>query len=148
MVSILRSIRAAITLDGKRTLAEAWRFIVIGCVCYGSGLLTLVVLVTWLHVHYLVANVMALAVAFPVGYWLNRKLNFKSRRRIGAEIARYYLANTVTFGVALGAVAVMVELLHINYVVANLLASAAQTALNFSLAKWWIFAAAEPRSIK
>jgi putative flippase GtrA len=139
MSSILALIRSALMQGGQRTLPEALRFLVIGSVCYGLGLLTLIVLVSRFGVHYLVANVLALGVTYPVGYWLNRRYNFKTRGRLGAEMLRYYGANIATFGVALGAVAAMVGLLHLNYIVANLIATAAQTATNFALAKCWVF---------
>jgi putative flippase GtrA len=136
--------RAALARCRSRTALEALRFLAIGAACYGLGLMTLVTLVSRFGVHYLIANLIALAIAYPVGYLLNRNLNFKSRRPVGVEMRRYYLANAATFAASLGSIAVMVQVLHVHYVAANLLATAAQTAANFALAKWWVFHAAAP----
>ena len=129
--------RAAVARE--RTIAEALRFLAIGGACYGIGLLTLVALVSGLGIHYLVANLVALAIAYPAGYMLNRRLNFKSWQPVGAELRRYYLANGATFAASFAAIAAMVDLFHFHYVMANILATIAQTVANFALAKWWVF---------
>jgi len=125
--------------NAKRTHRQALAFLAIGGVCYLLGLTTLIALVSGLGIHYLVANLAAMAVSYPAGYLLNRHWNFRSRRPIGAEVWRYVLANAGTFASAFGSIALMVGFLHVNYIAANLIATAGQTAANFALAKWWVF---------
>ncbi len=124
-----------------RTFFQALRFAAIGGTCYALGLATLIGLVSEFGVHYLAANLIALTVSYPAGYFLNRRFNFKSRRPVGPEVQRYLIANVVTFAVAFGSVAALVEVFHMHYVTANLITTAGQTAANFGLAKWWVYKA-------
>ena len=123
----------------SRTFIEAIRFVFIGGLCYGLALVVLVALVSGLNVHYLIANVIALLVAYPFGYWINRRFNFNSCKPMGAEVRRYVIGNVVTFISSLGAIALLVERWKIHYLIANLLVSIVQTAINFALARYWVF---------
>ena len=131
-----------------RTVGEVVRFLVIGGTCYLAGLLTIVALVKGLGVHYLLANVLAVAVVYPLGYLLNRRFNFRSVRSVWSEMPRYYAANGAMLGASLALIGVLVEVGHVHYVAANAIATVLQTIANFMLAKWWVFTGRDPQSTR
>lgn len=114
-------------------------FVVFGLVCYVSGLAVIYVLTSILGIHYLVSNVLALFVVYPLGFALNKQFNFRTRGRTRRELLRYYIASVVTFVASLAAIAYLVEALQVWYIVANVIVTGAQVLLNFALLDRWVF---------
>jgi putative flippase GtrA len=114
-------------------------FLVIGAGCYALGLATLFILTSVIGIHYLISNVLALAVVYPVGFYLNKFFNFKSKGPVRTELPRYYLATFGVFLVSLGAIYVLVQYFGMWYMTANIIVSFAQVAFGFLVLDKWVF---------
>ena len=97
------------------------------------------VLTSIVGIHYLVSNVLSLAVVYPVGFALNKLFNFRTRGRAGAELLRYYIVSIAAFAASLVAIALLVEVLHVWYLTANVIVTGAQVVLSFALLDRWVF---------
>jgi putative flippase GtrA len=114
-------------------------FLVIGAGCYVLGLASVFVLTSVIGIHYLISNVLALAIVYPVGFYLNKVFNFRSRGTVRTELLRYYLASLGVFSVSLGAIYILVRYFGVWYMTANVTVSCAQVAFGFLVLDRWVF---------
>ena len=119
------------------------------CIVGGCGFAVEAVLIAWLQYGFRWSALPCRAVSFPaavlVTYWLNHRYTFGSRGG-SAELARYLagqgaglLANLAAYAAAIFAL----PGLELHAVVALAIGSAVGLAVNFLLAKLFVFTAAE-----
>ena len=78
-----------------------------------------------------------------VSYLLNRMNTFRSRRSHAAASWRFVVVNVIGFCLTAALMALLVNLLELNYVLARIVTTAAVFVLNFSSHRFWTFGSVE-----
>jgi len=95
-----------------------------------------------LHLHYTLSLLLSLLVVNLVGLLLNRRWTFESTRNpFWAEAMRYWSANALSALAVLASTALLVEVLHVHYLLANVLIAVLFMIGNFVLHLRWTFRA-------
>jgi len=92
---------------------------------------------------YQIANTIAFVVAVVFAYIANKKAVFHSKTSGALDTAReagsFFLMRLVSYGVEIGLMALMVEVLHINELLAKLPVNVLIVVLNYIFSKLYIF---------
>jgi dolichol-phosphate mannosyltransferase len=116
------------------------RFAIVGASGYAVNLILYALLVKVLGVEYLVAETVAWIVSAGNNFVWNRHWTFKARDgQLHAQAARFFVVTLVALGFNLIVLRVLVESAGMDKVVAEVLALAASTPLNFLGNKLWSF---------
>lgn len=100
-----------------------------------------------LHFHYLVATALAVEIAVLHNFAWHERWTWRDRQGPGAgnRLLRFNLGNgLVSLVVNLGLMRLLVGRLHMQYLLANLLAITAGALANFAISNWWVFATEKP----
>lgn len=144
---------------GKSTLARWGKFNLVGTIGIGVQFGALFLLKGELHLHYLVATAIAVELAVLHNFiwherftWADRimpharPINSRRTRWRGPScvslrrLVRFHLANgAVSILGNLAAMKAMVDLEHMNYLIANAIAIALCSLINFLLSDQWVF---------
>ncbi len=123
------------------------RFTITGGICYSVNFAVLYGGTELLHLHYAVSLLLALLVVNWIGLLLNRWWTFESMRNpFWVDALRYWSANALSSVAVLAATALLVEFLHVHYLVANVLLGVLFLLGNFILHQSWTFRARAPGS--
>lgn len=123
------------------------RFLVIGTACYAINLGMLWVAVERAGMHYMVASILCMVPMLIIGHYLNRVHAFRSNGGYSTELLRFAFARLSQIGIGLGAIALLVEFAGIQYLVANVLVTAAVTIASFLVHRRYVFLGARnPRA--
>jgi len=126
------------SLLGRRLL----RFATTGGICFSVNLAVLYAGTELLHLHYTLSLLLSLLVVNLVGLLLNRRWTFESTRNpFWAEAMRYWSANALSALAVLASTALLVEVLHVHYLLANVLIAVLFMIGNFVLHLRWTFRA-------
>ena len=96
-----------------------------------------------LHLHYLVATALAVEIAVIHNFLWHERWTWRDRQGPGVanRLLRFNLGNgAVSLTVNLGLMRLLVGQLHVQYLLANLLAITAGALGNFAISNWWSFA--------
>jgi putative flippase GtrA len=96
-----------------------------------------------LHLHYLVATALAVEIAVIHNFLWHERWTWRDRQGPGVanRLLRFNLGNgAVSLTVNLGLMRLLVGQLHVQYLLANLLAITAGALGNFAISNWWAFA--------
>jgi putative flippase GtrA len=116
------------------------RFAIVGASGYAVNLILYALLVKVLGVEYLVAETLAWIVSAGNNFVWNRHWTFKAGDgQVHAQAARFFVVTLVALGFNLIVLRVLVESAGMDKVVAEVLALAASTPLNFLGNKLWSF---------
>ncbi len=116
------------------------RFSIVGASGYAVNLILYALLVKVLGVEYLVAETVAWIVSAANNFVWNRHWTFKAREgQVHAQAARFFVVTLVALGANLIVLRLLVESAGMDKVVAEMLALAASTPLNFLGNKLWSF---------
>lgn len=120
-------------------LGDAARFVVVGVfntlIGYGGYCL-----LVFLGLHYALAATLAWIVAASHSYLLNKAWTFRDHRAHAPRtLAAFVSSNLLALGVNLGALAALVDGAGWNPYLANLVAIAGSTAVNFAACRYWVF---------
>ncbi len=116
------------------------RFAIVGASGYAVNLILYALLVRTLGVEYLVAETVAWIVAAGNNFVWNRHWTFKAGDgQVHAQAIRFFLVTLVALGFNLLVLRILVESAGMDKVLAEVLALAASTPLNFLGNKLWSF---------
>ena len=116
------------------------RFSIVGASGYAVNLILYALLVKVLGVEYLVAETVAWIVSAANNFVWNRHWTFKAGEgQVHAQAARFFVVTLVALGANLIVLRLLVESAGMDKVVAEMLALAASTPLNFLGNKLWSF---------
>lgn len=129
----------SITID-KIVSSKFFRFCIIGGFCTSLNLVSLYALTTILKVHYILSTIILMLTVNTLGFYLNRRFTFKSKKkRFWHELWKYH---TVMFSSSLTVLILMyvlVDIFHIWYLYANIITTIIMIFYNFSMHKRWSF---------
>lgn len=129
------------------TARRLLRFTTTGGICFSINFAVLYVGTELLHLHYAVSLLLSLIVVNWIGLLLNRWWTFEATRNpFWSDAIRYWSANALSALGVLAATAVLVELLHVHYLVANVLLAVLFLFGNFIMHRSWTFRARAARS--
>jgi putative flippase GtrA len=112
--------------------AQLIRFCMVGLTCYVVNIAALAVLCEWLGMHYIVAYILVFFLGNALGYWLNKHFTFAVRAPLDhASMLRYLLVNGVMLLVSIVALHVLIELVHIEYLIATAIIAAFNAPASF-----------------
>jgi len=116
------------------------RFLLVGGICFGINLVILYVGTGLLGFHYLASTVVSILITNIIGWLLNRNWTFDARHREPiCQLFKYLSANSMSYFVSLGLMALLVSLLSINYLLASAIIAGLMALLNYMLHKNWSF---------
>ncbi len=116
------------------------RFAIVGASGYAVNLILYALLVRVLGVEYLVAETVAWIVAAANNFVWNRHWTFKAGAgQVHGQAARFFIVTLVALGVNLLVLRILVQSAGMDKVLAEVLALAASTPLNFLGNKLWSF---------
>jgi len=116
------------------------RFCLVGGFCVGLNVLLLYILTGLLNIHYMISTVILMFSVNNLGFFLNKRYTFKTdRSRFWKELWKYHTVMITSYIFNLAFMLVLVDFLHIWYIFANLLISAAMTIYNFLMHNNWSF---------
>lgn len=128
----MEQVRTRTAKPSRTSLSQLLRFLFVGGMCYVLSLALIFFLVAFAEVHYLVANGISFVFIVLLGHLMNRHATFKSGNRYGPELARYAILSVLHAFTALTAVACLVELAGMHYLLA-----ATVVAAFFALASYF-----------
>lgn len=118
------------------------RFSITGGICFSVNFGVLYAGTELLHLHYAVSLLLSVLVVNWIGLLLNRRWTFESTRNpFWADAFRYWSANALSALGVLAATALLVEVLHMHYLLANVLLAVLFLIGNFLLHQSWTFRA-------
>jgi putative flippase GtrA len=118
------------------------RFSLVGASGYAVNLATYALCLHALGVHYRVSAVLAFLVALTNNFWWNRHWTFDAGHgHAGFQAARFLVVSVAAFLFSFVVLQLLVELGHVDKVVAQAVAIGAATPLNFLGNKLWSFRA-------
>jgi putative flippase GtrA len=91
-------------------------------------------------VHYVVASVLAYAIAVLNSYVLNRRWTFRSHAPHAPEMARFACAQLLGVGANLALLAALVEVARFHHLAAQALAFPVASLITFAVNRQWAFA--------
>ncbi|HEU4579287.1 MAG TPA: GtrA family protein [Polyangiaceae bacterium] len=116
------------------------RFTITGGICFSVNFAILYAGTELLHFHYAVSLLLSVLIVNWIGLLLNRCWTFESTRNpFWADALRYWSANALSALGVLAATALLVEVLHVHYLVANLLLAVVFLLGNFLMHQSWTF---------
>jgi dolichol-phosphate mannosyltransferase len=117
------------------------KFCAVGSSGYVVNLIVFAVAVHAAGLHYLVGATIAFAVAVLNNFWWNRHWTFNARDgHAGFQAARFFFVSVVAFIVAALVLELLVSSAGLSELLAQAIAIAAATPLNFVGNKMWSFA--------
>lgn len=125
--------------------ARWFKFNLVGAIGFGVQLAALTLLVSGLRVNYLVATAIAVETAVLHNFVWHERYTWKGQgsteaRAIAGRLLRFHIGNGLVSLV--GNVALMrlfVGVLHVQYVIANVITTFLCGLLNFALSEWFVF---------
>jgi len=126
--------------DVVHLLMRFIRFAGVGGLCYGIGLLILWLCTSIAGIDYRISMIFAFMVTSPIGFILNERHTFRYGAVKGqSEPLKYTLVVLGSLVASLCAVWLLVSLLEINYLLANIVVTAAFLLINFTIHLLWTF---------
>ena len=129
-----------------KSLAFRWlKFNFVGGVGIAVQLGALWVLKGQLHLHYLVATALAVELAVLHNFVWHERFTWKDRAggppgAVGRRLLRFHLGNgLVSLGGNLALMRLFVGVVHMKYLLANLITIAICSLLNFAAGEWFVF---------
>jgi dolichol-phosphate mannosyltransferase len=131
---------------------ENWKQLIKFCAVGGSGYvvnLTIFTLLTGgLHAHHVVAATVAFLAAVNNNFWCNRHWTFGARDgRASFQAGRFLGVSVAAFLVSVSLLDALVRLTELPAPVAQAIAIACATPLNFVASKMWSFGRGVPRRV-
>ena len=121
---------------------RAIKFNTVGAMGVAVQMTMLAALRGGLHLHYLAATALAVEAAVLHNFVWHEAWTWRDRNGPGVagRLLRFHLGNgLVSLAVNLGLMRVFVGQMHVEYLLANLLAISAGAVANFAIGNWWVF---------
>jgi putative flippase GtrA len=133
-------VAAGLPFGLSRVLAPTFiGFALINGFTFGVDLLLLTVMHGCLHWPVDVSIALGYAVAFGIGFVLNRTLNFRSHAPVGRQTVLYVLAVGINFGAILIGVGAGLAALGVQYHIARIVAGVCEGVFMYCALRWVVF---------
>ena len=110
------------------------RFLLVGGLCFVSGMVVVYALTDGMGWHYLLSTLVTMLATNLMGWLLNRSWTYRStQRRTTSEFIRYAAVNLAGMGVSLLLVGLLVSQWRLHYVVACAVVALGMAVVNFQL---------------
>jgi putative flippase GtrA len=123
----------------------ALRFLAVGAVATALQYAILIALVRWAGMGAVAASTIGFASSMGLNYALNRRYTFMSDRPHVQALPRFLATALCGLGLTALGMYILVSMLRMNYLVSQIIVTAAVTAWNFALNRWWSFRPAAMR---
>ena len=112
----------------------------VGATATGTDFLILYFLVEYVHLYYLAAAVISIAIVFIASYSANKYWTFSNRENhYWRQMGQYLLAHLLGIGLSLTILHSLVEFGGLWFIFAKVFATAVAAITNFLLVKLWVF---------
>lgn len=116
-------------------------YAMVGGACTLLNLAVLWLLTSKFGLHYLLSTMFSFFALTPAGFWLQKRVTFRTpRAAAGSEWPRYFATMGSSFAANLGLMYVMVSLLGVWYLAASVVVTLILLATNFIINDRWSFA--------
>ncbi len=115
-------------------------FSLVGGLCFLFSLALMLLFVEALNIPYLPATVLTWICANLLSFVANKQLTFRTHRKFWKnEIIRYYLIMSANLGISVLLMFVMVDLLHLHYLLSSIFMAGLMLCINYLAHKNWSF---------
>jgi putative flippase GtrA len=125
---------------GPGTFRRMLSFAAIGGIATAAQYAILIFLVEFASLAAFVASGIGYIFSAVLNYWLNYHLTFQSQKRHFDSGPKFMLIAAVGLGINSGVVAIGTEVLAVNYILVQIVATAIVLAWNFTANSAWTFA--------
>nr|MBF0221236.1 GtrA family protein [Desulfobulbaceae bacterium] len=123
-----------------QTQRELISFMIIGGGCYGLSILLLYFFTDICNLHYLISTLLAFVAANFAGYSCNRHYTFTgANNSYWHGLWRYNAVLLTSLLLVISFMYLLVDILHVWYLLANILITTVITVYNFFIHKRWTF---------
>ena len=121
----------------KKLINQILKFGVVGVIAFliDYGLFALL---TILHVHYLIAQVISFSISLAFNYWASIKWVFDAKKQTKKEVILFVVLSVVGLGINELLLYIGVDLIHIHELIVKLFATAVVMVYNFITRKIFI----------
>lgn len=123
----------------KNTLKQFIYFTAVGGVGTGGQYLTLIALVESGILKAVSASVIGISVGAIINYVLNYRFTFKSKKSHKEAMSKFFIVATIGAIINTGLMYVGVNLMHLYYLLAQIVATGIVLLWNFIVNKYWTF---------
>lgn len=121
------------------------KFVLIGGLCAGLGLVVMWMLTGLLGIHYLISTTVVFFAVNPIGYLLNKKFTFEhTSLHFVLQLFRYYAVTAGTLLFTLILSALLVDGIGLHYLTTNALIAIGMVVFNFAGHLRWTFQSIVP----
>jgi putative flippase GtrA len=129
----------ALRQNARPLYGEALRFLAVGAVATALQYVILILLVRWAGWNPVPASTVGFAISLWLNYGLNRRYTFASDRLHTQALPRFLTTALCGLGLTAAGMSLLVSSLRLNYLLAQVIVTAAVTTWNFALNRWWSF---------
>ena len=116
------------------------KYIIIGFFGTGLDFLLLYYLVEYLHLYYILAAFISVAIVIWISFSLNKYWTFQNQeKKYLSQFSKYILAHAFVYGLNLIILIILVEIFGLWYILAKAFATIISAICNFLLTKKWVF---------
>lgn len=116
------------------------KYILVGFLGTGLDFLFLYSLVEYLHLYYLVAAFISIAIVLWISFSINKYWTFQDgRKKYLGQFFKYVLTHALGNGINLIILFLLVEIFGLWYILAKIFATAVSAIFNFFITKKWVF---------
>jgi len=121
-------------------IVKVFDFSLVGATTFSIQIFLTLLLTEVLHVPYYISYAMALTTAWFTNFILNMKFTFKATKDIKHELERFGVVAVVAAIINWTSVFIIVQTLHVHYILAILVISVFLAIFSFKLEEAWVFA--------
>ena len=118
------------------------KYVLIGFLGTGLDFLLLYSLVEYLHLYYVLAAFVSVAIVVGISFSLNKYWTFQNQeKKYLSQFSKYIFSHALAYGLNLIILIILVEIFGLWYILAKVFATAVSAICNFLLTKMWVFGA-------
>lgn len=119
---------------------EIINYLIFGVLTTLVNIIVFEISANWIHIHYLVSNIIAWFLSVLFAYITNRKYVFESNdQEIGKEMAKFFSSRLATLGLDMVIMWLLVDILTANNLLAKIIANVLVVIGNYVLSKLIVF---------
>ncbi len=119
---------------------EIINYLIFGVLTTLVNIIVFEISANWIHIHYLVSNIIAWFLSVLFAYITNRKYVFESNdKEIGKEMAKFFSSRLATLGLDMVIMWLLVDILTANNLLAKIIANILVVIGNYILSKLIVF---------
>ena len=123
----------------KQTFWQLFRFGITGVIAASVNFFVVVLIVEYIHLKPLVANIFAYLLAFNVSYFGHRFWTFGHKAHGTSSLPKFFTVSIISFFLNEGLFALLLAKTHLHYTWALIITILIVAILSFLLSKLWAF---------